>query len=66
MGEKHGAEICELVGLNIMNGINIKVNRIKVGIYIETMDLQRSIKVQVGQRSQNQEENAQICKRNRD
>ena len=33
MEEKHGAEICKLVGLYILNGIKSKLNVIKVGIY---------------------------------
>ena len=33
MGGKHGAEICELVGLYILDGAKSKIKEIKVGIY---------------------------------
>ena len=33
MREKHGAEVCELAGLYILNGIKSKRNGTKVGIY---------------------------------
>ena len=65
MRGKYGAKNCELVGLQILSGIKCKLNGIKVGINKDDGLRERLIKIQVDQISQNQEENARICKQNR-